>query len=179
MDRCCAGNLIVARACACSCGETYASFAVGPNVATLDTTDVGKLRPKEQYAYGAKFRALFRRPRIQLVGLEVDMYRSQSNVKRKIFRDRAPIFFVRPIPGSDFLVHSLHLTRWSASPAINTKLSLTRAFGIGLNMGNISMEISGRKPPLLRALTLAGVKYYFTRKSPLHRIQIQLRALQL
>ena len=39
--------------------ETYAAFVVGPNVAILDTSDVGKLDLKNNIACGAKFRHYF------------------------------------------------------------------------------------------------------------------------
>ena len=63
--------------------ENYGALAIGPNFATLDTTDVGKLNLAKNLAYGAKFGHYFDDRGFNWFGLEVDMYRSAPDIKQQ------------------------------------------------------------------------------------------------
>lgn len=146
--------------------ETYAAFALGPNVATLDTTDVGKLDLKSNIAYGAKFGHYFDDRGFNWFGLEVDMYRSQSNVKaQQLPRQGTNLLLSGPIPGSDFLVHALAFNALVRVTGYQYKVEPYAGLGIGLNMGNISDGNFRPEAAFAPSFNvLAGVKYYFTPK---------------
>ena len=87
--------------------ENYAAFAIGPNIATLDTTDVGKIDLANNLAYGAKFGHYFDDRGFNWFGLEVDMYRSAPDVKQQNIPASTNRFLSQKVVGADLLVHSL------------------------------------------------------------------------
>ena len=145
--------------------ENYLAVAIGPNVATLDTTDVGKLDLSNNLAYGAKFGHYFDDRGFNWFGLEVDMYRSAPDVKQQ----RLPIStnprLSGSIPGGDFLVHSLAFNALVRVTGYQYKIEPYAGLGIGLNMGNISDGNFRPEASFAPSFNiLAGVKYYLTPK---------------
>ena len=145
--------------------ENYLAVAIGPNVATLDTSDVGKLDLSNNLAYGAKFGHYFDDRGFNWFGLEVDMYRSAPDVKQQ----RVPIStnprLSGSIPGGDFLVHSLAFNALVRVTGYQYKIEPYAGLGIGLNMGNISDGNFRPEASFAPSFNiLAGVKYYLTPK---------------
>ncbi len=145
--------------------ENYLAVAIGPNVATLDTSDVGKLDLSNNLAYGAKFGHYFDDRGFNWFGLEVDMYRSAPDVKQQ----RLPIStnprLSGSIPGGDFLVHSLAFNALVRVTGYQYKIEPYAGLGIGLNMGNISDGNFRPEASFAPSFNiLAGVKYYLTPK---------------
>jgi hypothetical protein len=146
--------------------ENYVAFALGPNVATLDTTDVGKLDLKNNLAFGGKFGHYFDDRGFNWFGLEVDVYRSAANVKAQTLpRQGTNLLLSGPIPGSDFLVHSLAFNALVRVTGYQYKVEPYAGLGIGLNMGNISDGNFRPEASFAPSFNiLAGVKYYVTPK---------------
>lgn len=145
--------------------ENYLAVAIGPNVATLDTSDVGKLDLSNNLAYGAKFGHYFDDRGFNWFGLEVDMYRSAPDVKQQ----RVPIStnprLSGSMPGGDFLVHSLAFNALVRVTGYQYKIEPYAGLGIGLNMGNISDGNFRPEASFAPSFNiLAGVKYYLTPK---------------
>ncbi|MBA2487214.1 MAG: porin family protein [Nitrospira sp.] len=145
--------------------ENYAAFAIGPNVATLDTTDVGNLDLSNNLAYGAKFGHYFDDRGFNWFGLEVDMYRSAPDVKAQTVPRSSNIRLSGPIPGNDLLVHSLAFNALVRVTGYQYKFEPYAGMGIGLNMGNISDGNFRPEASFAPSFNvLAGVKYYLTPK---------------
>ena len=146
--------------------ENYAAFAVGPNVATLDTTDAGKLDLNTNLAFGAKYGHYFDDRGFNWFGLEVDVYRSQSNVKAQTPpRQGTNLLLSGTIPGSDFLVHSLAFNALVRVTGYQYKVEPYAGLGLGLNLGNISDGNFRPEASFAPSFNvLAGIKYYLTAK---------------
>ncbi len=159
-------GLVILCAPALAHAENYVGFAVGPNLATLDTTDVGKLDLQNNLAFGGKFGHYFDDRGFNWFGLEVDMYRSASNVKAQTLpRQGTNLLLSGPIPGSDFLVHSLAFNALVRVTGYQYKVEPYAGLGIGLNMGNISDGNFRPEASFAPSFNvLAGVKYYLTPK---------------
>jgi opacity protein-like surface antigen len=145
--------------------ENYAAFAIGPNIATLDTTDVGKLDLANNLAYGAKLGHYFDDRGFNWFGLEVDIYRSAPDVKQQnVPRSPNPFLSVK-VPGADFLVHSLAFNALVRVTGYQYKVEPYAGLGIGLNMGNLSGGNFRPEASFAPSFNvLAGVKYYLTPK---------------
>jgi opacity protein-like surface antigen len=145
--------------------ETYGALAIGPNVATLDTTDVGKLDLSNNLAYGAKFGHYFDDRGFNWFGLEVDMYRSAPDIKQQdVPRSTNPVLSQK-VPGADFLVHSLAFNALVRVTGYRYKVEPYAGLGIGLNMGNLSGGNFRPEASFAPSFNiLAGVKYYLTPK---------------
>ena len=128
--------------------ENYAAFAIGPNIATLDTTDVGKIDLANNLAYGAKFGHYFDDRGFNWFGLEVDMYRSAPDVKQQ-----------------NILVHSLAFNALVRVTGYQYKVEPYAGLGIGLNMGNLSDGNFRPEASFAPSFNvLAGIKYFVTPK---------------
>jgi opacity protein-like surface antigen len=146
--------------------ENYMAFAVGPNVAVLDTTDAGKLDLNTNLAFGGKFGHYFDDRGFNWFGLEVDLYRSQSNVKAQTLPYQGTnLLLSGPIPGSDFLVHSLAFNALVRVTGYQYKIEPYAGLGLGLNLGNISDGNFRPEASFAPSFNvLAGIKYYLTAK---------------
>lgn len=146
--------------------ETYGALAIGPNVASLDTTDAGKLSLSNNLAYGAKFGHYFDDRGFNWFGLEVDLYRSAPDIKAQTLPQQG----TNPrlsgsIPGADFLVHSLAFNALVRVTGYQYKIEPYAGLGIGLNVGNISDGNFRPEASFAPSFNiLAGVKYYLTPK---------------
>ena len=145
--------------------ETYGAFAIGPNIATLNTTDVGNLDLVNNLAYGAKFGHYFDDRGFNWFGLEVDLYRSSPDIKQQtIPRSTNPSLSVKVV-GADFLVHSLAFNALVRVTGYQYKLEPYAGLGIGLNVGNISDGNFRPEAAFAPSFNiLAGLKYYLTPK---------------
>lgn len=146
--------------------ENYVAFALGPNIASVDTTDVGKLDLKDNLAFGGKFGHYFDDRGFNWFGLEVDMYRSATNIKAQTLpRQGTNLLLSGPIPGSDLLVHSLAFNALVRVTGYQYKVEPYAGLGIGLNMANISDGNFRPEASFAPSFNvLAGVKYYVTPK---------------
>ncbi|GMV50531.1 porin family protein [Nitrospirales bacterium NOB] len=146
--------------------ENYVAFAIGPNLATLDTTDVGKLDLSNNLAYGAKFGHYFDDRGFNWFGLEVDMYRSSPDIKaQSLPRQDTNLRLSGPIPGSSFTVHSLAFNALVRVTGYQYKVEPYAGLGIGLNMGNVSDGNFRPEASFAPSFNvLAGIKYYVTPK---------------
>ena len=99
-------------------------------------------------------------------GLEVDVYRSQSNVKAQTPpRQGTNLLLSGPIPGSDFLVHSLAFNALVRVTGYQYKVEPYAGLGLGLNLGNISDGNFRPEASFAPSFNvLAGIKYYLTAK---------------
>ena len=157
---------IVAR-CLPSLGhaENYAAFAIGPNIATLDTTDVGKIDLANNLAYGAKFGHYFDDRGFNWFGLEVDMYRSAPDVKQQNIPASTNRFLSQKVVGADLLVHSLAFNALVRVTGYQYKVEPYAGLGIGLNMGNLSDGNFRPEASFAPSFNvLAGIKYFVTPK---------------
>jgi opacity protein-like surface antigen len=135
--------------------ENYAAFAIGPNIATLDTTDVGKIDLANNLAYGAKFGHYFDDRGFNWFGLEVDMYRSAPDVKQQNI----------PASTNRFLSHSLAFNALVRVTGYQYKVEPYAGLGIGLNMGNLSDGNFRPEASFAPSFNvLAGIKYFVTPK---------------
>lgn len=143
--------------------ENYGAFAIGPNIATLDTTDVGGLDLANNLAYGAKFGHYFDDRGFNWFGLEVDLYRSAPDIKQQtVPRSTNPVLSGQ-IPGADLLVHSLAFNALVRVTGYQYKVEPYAGLGIGLNMGNISDGNFRPEASFAPSFNvLAGVKYFLT-----------------
>lgn len=159
-------GIVVVCAPGLSWAETYAALALGPNIATLDTTDVGKLDLKSNIAYGAKFGHYFDDRGFNWFGLEVDMYRSSPDIKaQSLPRQDTNLRLSGPIPGSSFTVHSLAFNALVRVTGYQYKVEPYAGLGIGLNMGNVSDGNFRPEASFAPSFNvLAGIKYYVTPK---------------
>lgn len=146
--------------------ENYVAFAVGPNMASMDTTDVGKLDLSNNLAFGGKFGHYFDDRGFNWFGLEVDMYRSASNIKaQNLPRQGTNLLLSGPIPGADFLVHSLAFNALVRVTGYQYKVEPYAGLGLGLNLGNISDGNFRPEASFAPSFNiLAGVKYFVTPK---------------
>lgn len=158
-------GLLIAGAPALAHAETYGALAIGPNIATLDTTDVGKLDLANNLGYGAKLGHYFDDRGFNWFGLEVDMYRSAPDIKQQnVPRSPNPFLSVK-VPGADFLVHSLAFNALVRVTGYQYKVEPYAGLGIGLNMGNLSGGNFRPEAAFAPSFNvLAGVKYYLTPK---------------
>ena len=146
--------------------ENYAAFAIGPNIATLDTTDVGKLDLANNLAYGAKFGHYFDDRGFNWFGLEVDMYRSAPDVKQQNIPASTNRFLSQKVVGADLLVHSLAFNALVRVTGYQYKVEPYAGLGIGLNMGNLSDGNFRPEASFAPSFNvLAGIKYFMTPKS--------------
>ena len=145
--------------------ENYAAFAIGPNIATLDTTDVGKLDLANNLAYGAKFGHYFDDRGFNWFGLEVDMYRSAPDVKQQNIPASTNRFLSQKVVGADLLVHSLAFNALVRVTGYQYKVEPYAGLGIGLNMGNLSDGNFRPEASFAPSFNvLAGIKYFMTPK---------------
>ena len=145
--------------------ENYAAFAIGPNIATLDTTDVGKLDLANNLAYGAKFGHYFDDRGFNWFGLEVDMYRSAPDVKQQNIPASTNRFLSQKVVGADLLVHSLAFNALVRVTGYQYKVEPYAGLGIGLNMGNLSDGNFRPEASFAPSFNvLAGIKYFVTPK---------------
>ena len=145
--------------------ENYAAFAIGPNIATLDTTDVGKLDLANYLAYGAKFGHYFDDRGFNWFGLEVDMYRSAPDVKQQNIPASTNRFLSQKVVGADLLVHSLAFNALVRVTGYQYKVEPYAGLGIGLNMGNLSDGNFRPEASFAPSFNvLAGIKYFVTPK---------------
>ena len=145
--------------------ENYASFAIGPNIATLDTTDVGKIDLANNLAYGAKFGHYFDDRGFNWFGLEVDMYRSAPDVKQQNIPASTNRFLSQKVVGADLLVHSLAFNALVRVTGYQYKVEPYAGLGIGLNMGNLSDGNFRPEASFAPSFNvLAGIKYFVTPK---------------
>ena len=145
--------------------ENYAAFAIGPNIATLDTTDVGKIDLANNLAYGAKFGHYFDDRGFNWFGLEVDMYRSAPDIKQQNVPASTNRFLSQKVPGADFLVHSLAFNALVRVTGYQYKVEPYAGLGIGLNVGNISDGNFRPEASFAPSFNvLAGIKYFMTPK---------------
>ena len=143
--------------------ENYGAFAIGPNFATLDTTDVGKLDLANNLAYGAKLGHYFDDRGFNWFGLEVDMYRSAPDIKQQSVPRSTNPFLSQKVLGADLLVHSLAFNALVRVTGYRYKVEPYAGLGIGLNMGNISNGNFRPEASFAPSFNiLAGVKYYLT-----------------
>ena len=145
--------------------ENYAAFAIGPNIATLDTTDVGKIDLANNLAYGAKFGHYFDDRGFNWFGLEVDMYRSAPDVKQQNIPASTNRFLSQKVVGADLLVHSLAFNALVRVTGYQYKVEPYAGLGIGLNMGNLSDGNFRPEASFAPSFNvLAGIKYFVTPK---------------
>ena len=148
--------------------ENYVAFAVGPNLATFDTTDSGEMDLKDGLAFGGKFGHYFDDRGFNWFGLEVDIYRSSTHIKAAdppAFKAQIPSFGTDS--RRDFLVHSLAFNALVRVTGYQYKIEPYTGLGIGLNMGNVSDGNFRPEASFAPSFNiLAGVKYYLTPKSP-------------
>ena len=145
--------------------ENYAAFAIGPNIATLDTTDVGKIDLANNLAYGAKFGHYFDDRGFNWLGLEVDMYRSAPDVKQQNIPASTNRFLSQKVVGADLLVHSLAFNALVRVTGYQYKVEPYAGLGIGLNMGNLSDGNFRPEASFAPSFNvLAGIKYFVTPK---------------
>ena len=145
--------------------ENYAAFAIGPNIATLDTTDVGKIDLANNLAYGAKFGHYFDDRGFNWFGLEVDMYRSAPDVKQQNIPASTNRFLSQKVVGADLLVHSLAFNALVRVTGYQYKVEPYAGLGIGLNVGNISDGNFRPEASFAPSFNvLAGIKYFVTPK---------------
>lgn len=145
--------------------ENYAAFAIGPNIATLDTTDVGKIDLANNLAYGAKFGHYFDDRGFNWFGLEVDMYRSAPDVKKQNIPASTNRFLSQKVVGADLLVHSLAFNALVRVTGYQYKVEPYAGLGIGLNMGNLSDGNFRPEASFAPSFNvLAGIKYFVTPK---------------
>ncbi|MCC2639815.1 MAG: uncharacterized protein K0S45_228 [Nitrospira sp.] len=146
--------------------ENYIAFAIGPNVASVDTTDVGKLDLSNNLAFGGKIGHYFDDRGFNWFGVEIDMYRSAPDIKaQNLPRQGTNLRLSGPIPGSDFLVHSLAFNALVRVTGYQYKVEPYAGLGIGLNMGNVSDGNFRPEASFAPSFNvLAGVKYYVTPK---------------
>ena len=145
--------------------ENYAAFAIGPNIATLDTTDVGKIDLANNLAYGAKFGHYFDDRGFNWFGLEVDMYRSAPDVKQQNIPASTNRFLSQKVVGADLLVHSLAFNALVRVTGYQYKVEPYAGLGIGLNMGNLSDGNFRPEASFAPSFNvLAGIKYFMTPK---------------
>ena len=145
--------------------ENYAAFAIGPNIATLDTTDVGKLDLANNLAYGAKFGHYFDDRGFNWFGLEVDMYRSAPDIKQQNIPASTNRFLSQKVVGADLLVHSLAFNALVRVTGYQYKVEPYAGLGIGLNMGNLSDGNFRPEASFAPSFNvLAGIKYFVTPK---------------
>mgnify|MGYP003411395451 FL=1 len=145
--------------------ENYAAFAIGPNIATLDTTDVGKIDLANNLAYGAKFGHYFDDRGFNWFGLEVDMYRSAPDVKQQNIPASTNRFLSQKVVGADLLVHSLAFNALVRVTGYQYKVEPYAGLGIGLNMGNLSDGNFRPEASFAPSFNvLAGCKYFVTPK---------------
>ncbi|MBI4002206.1 MAG: hypothetical protein HY348_10525, partial [Nitrospira defluvii] len=111
--------------------ETYGAFAIGPNIATLDTTDVGKLDLANNLAYGAKLGHYFDDRGFNWFGLEVDMYRSSPDIKQQSVPRSTNPFLSQKVLGADLLVHSLAFNALVRATGYRYKVEPYVGLGIG------------------------------------------------
>ena len=157
-------GLVVLCAPALAHAENYLAFAVGPNLATFDTTHSGEMDLKDGLAFGGKFGHYFDDRGFNWFGLEVDIYRSSTNIKAQTLpRQGTNLLLSGPIPGSDFRSIPSPLMLWFASRDYQYKVEPYTGLGIGLNMANVSdgnFQPGASFAPSFNIL--AGVKYYLT-----------------
>ena len=145
--------------------ENYAAFAIGPNIATLDTMDVGKIDLANKLAYGAKFGHYFDDRGFNWFGLEVDMYRSAPDVKQQNIPASTNRFLSQKVVGADLLVHSLAFNALVRVTGYQYKVEPYAGLGIGLNMGNLSDGNFRPEASFAPSFNvLAGIKYFVTPK---------------
>ena len=145
--------------------ENYAAFAIGPNIATLDTTDVGKIDLANNLAYGAKFGHYFDDRGFNWFGLEVDMHRSAPDVKQQNIPASTNRFLSQKVVGADLLVHSLAFNALVRVTGYQYKVEPYAGLGIGLNMGNLSDGNFRPEASFAPSFNvLAGIKYFVTPK---------------
>jgi opacity protein-like surface antigen len=145
--------------------DSYVALGGGFNFAELDSTDAGTIRLKQNGFFGGKIGHYFDDRQFNWLGFEVDLYRAAPSIKQQTLSQSDNPVVSGPIPGADFLVHSLAFNALIRFTGYQYKLEPYTGLGIGLNVGNIS---GGNFPPEASFAPsfniLAGTRYYVTPK---------------
>lgn len=145
--------------------DTYVAVGGGLNFAELDSTDAGTIRLKQNGFFGAKIGHFFDDRQYNWFGFEVDLYRAAPSVKAQTVNRSENISVSGPIPGADFLVHSLAFNALIRLTGYQYKVEPYTGLGIGLNVGNLSDGNFRPEASFAPSFNiLAGTRYYVTPK---------------
>jgi opacity protein-like surface antigen len=143
--------------------ESYVAVGGGLNFAELDSTDAGTIRLKQNGFFGAKFGHYLNDRQFNWLGFEVDLYRASPSIKQQTVNSSANPTVSGPIPGADFLVHSLAFNALIRFTGYQYKVEPYTGMGIGLNVGNISDGNFRPEASFAPSFNiLAGTRYYIT-----------------
>jgi opacity protein-like surface antigen len=145
--------------------DSYVALGGGFNFAELDSTDAGTIRLKQNGFFGGKIGHYFDDRQFNWFGFEVDLYRAAPSIKQQTVSQSGNPAVSGPIPGADFLVHSLAFNALIRFTGYQYKLEPYTGLGIGLNVGNISGGNFSPEASFAPSFNiLAGTRYYVTPK---------------
>jgi opacity protein-like surface antigen len=158
-------GLVLLGLSAVASADSYVAVGGGLNFAELDSTDAGTIRLKQNGFFGAKFGHYFDDRQFNWFGFEVDLYRAAPSIKQQTVNQSDNPVVSGPIPGADFLVHSLAFNALIRFTGYQYKLEPYTGLGIGLNVGNISGGNFRPEASFAPSFNiLVGTRYYVTPK---------------
>ncbi len=143
--------------------ENYVAVGAGLNAPRFNTTDAGNVELNKDLYFGGKVGHFFNDRGFNWFGLEIDAYRSTPGIEQQRLPTSSNPRLSGPIPGGDFLVHSLAFNALVRVTGYQYKLEPYAGLGIGLNVGNISGGNFRPEASFAPSFNvLAGLKYYLT-----------------
>lgn len=145
--------------------DNYVAIGGGVNLADLDSTDAGTIQLKNNGFFGFKVGHYVNDRQYNWLGWEVDLYRAAPSIKQQTVQTSSNPTVSGPIPGADFLVHSLAFNALVRLTGYQYKVEPYTGIGIGLNVGNISEGNFQPEASFAPSFNiLVGTRYYVTPK---------------